>query len=421
MNITVEKSGPVDTVVTAPPSKSYTHRALICGALGSGTTTIRYPLYSEDTELTIRALSDLGIDISADPFRVTISGCNGVLPNSSEKTLDLNNSGTSLRLLTSIALLSRYPVVLTGSRRMQERPISPLAEALPAIGGNVEFLKSNGFPPLRVSGHLSGGRIAIDGSISSQFISSVLLAAPYADHDVDIILPSPPASASYLDITVDVMQKFGAQVTREGYTKFQVSTKSRYAGREYLVEGDYSSASYFFAAAAVCGGKVTVKNLEPESVQGDRRFLEALEMMGCHVTKGPDWVSVERTESLKGLVFDMATSPDTAQTLCIAAALATSPTTITGVGHLKYKESDRVTAMADRLQALGADVIVENDSITIRPGKLHGGTIDPENDHRTAMSFAILGLAVGGITITNAECVEKSFPEFWDVFRGMIP
>jgi 3-phosphoshikimate 1-carboxyvinyltransferase len=419
MIVTPPRLGAVDSVVTTPPSKSYTHRALITGALGAGTTVIYNPLFAEDTRLTIKALQELGVPVTLTRDRFRVEGCNGELPCDHEATLDLNNSGTSLRLLTSLALLSAYPVILTGSTRMQERPIGPLAQALPEIGGRVEFLKSEGFPPLKVSGHLKGGNVTIDGSMSSQFISSILLAAPYADSDIEVVIPSPPASQSYLDITLDVMKAFGANVEREGYARFRVSSTDRYSSRTYPIEGDYSSASYFFALAAICGGRMTVKNLAPESVQGDRRFLDALREMGCSVSYSPEGVTVERTGDLKGITFDMATSPDTVQTLCMVATMAKSPTTITGTGHLKFKESDRIASTAERLRALGGDVTVGNDRITIRPAPLHGGTIDPANDHRTAMSFAVLGCGIGGITIENAECVGKSFPGFWELLSGV--
>ncbi len=257
----------------------------------------------------------------------------------------------------------------------------------------------------------------MDGSISSQFISSILMAAPYAEQEIEVRIPSPPASASYLDITLDVMQAFGAVVHRTGYERFSVDSGHRYRGQEYTIEGDYSSASYFFAMAAICGGSVTVKNLRPDSVQGDRRFLDALAAMGCRVSSGTQSVTVEHTGELRGITIDMATSPDTVQTLCMVAAVAKTPTTITGIGHLKFKESDRITGTAERLRALGGKVYVGNDSLTIRPAPLHGGTIDPLNDHRMAMSFAVLGLGIGGITIENAECVNKSFPGFWEMLK----
>ena len=410
----------VDLEMTAPPSKSYTHRALITGALGSGTTAIINPLDAEDTRLTINALRTLGVPVDMKPGRVTIEGCNGNLPARSGTTLDLGNSGTSLRLLTSLALLCNHPVILTGSPRMQERPIYPLAGALMSLGGAVEFLNKNGYPPLRVSGSLQGGTAIIDGSISSQFISSILMAAPYAEQEISVVIPSPPASRSYLDITLEVMRDFGAQVMRESYERFTVSNRHRYTGRTYPIEGDYSSASYFFAIAAICGGRVTVRNLVPASVQGDRRFLDALRSMGCTVTFSDNAVTVERTGGLRGITIDMSSSPDTVQTLCMVAAVAGTPTVITGISHLKFKESDRISSTAERLRLLGGDVLVSANRITIRPAALHGGSIDPAQDHRTAMSFAVLGCGIGGITIQDAECVNKSFPNFWEALSGVV-
>lgn len=421
MIVTVEKISGVDLTFTAPPSKSYTHRALIAGALAEGKTTLFRPLEAEDTRLTAGALRSLGVVLEDQPGRILITGCKGTLNNRKPTTLDLDNSGTSLRLLTTLALLCQYPVTLTGSARMQERPIGPLAGALPALGGTVEFLQKDGYPPLRVSGKLLGGPVVIDGSMSSQFISSILMAAPYAQKEVEVIIPSSLASASYLDITMSVMEAFGAKVTRTGYERFVVSNTDRYQAQRYTVEGDYSSASYFFALAAICGGKVTVKNLAPASVQGDRRFLDALQAMGCTVTYGTKSVTVENSGKLRGITFDMATSPDTVQTLCMVAAVASTPTTLTGIGHLKFKESDRISSTAERLRLLGGDVQVSDDRITIRPAPLHGGSIDPANDHRTAMSFAVLGCGIGGVTLQDAECVNKSFPSFWEQLLRVIP
>jgi 3-phosphoshikimate 1-carboxyvinyltransferase len=420
MNITPPRAGPVDMEITAPPSKSYTHRALIIGALGTGITIIKQPLYAQDTQLTINALRILGTTITEKPDRITVNGCSGTFSNPELTILDLGNSGTSLRLLASLALLCRYPVILTGSARMQERPIGPLAQALSHLGGLPEYQKKAGYPPLKVSGHLKGGSVTIDGTMSSQFISSVLIASPYAEKEVEVIIPSPPVSQSYLDITLEVMRAFGADVKQDGHSGFHVNNLRHYTGRKYRIEGDFSSSSYFFAIAAICGGRVTVHNLVPQSVQGDRRFLEALRLMGCTVTYSRNAVTVERSGSLKGIIFDMSSSPDTVQTLCMVAAMAKEPTTITGISHLKFKESDRISGTAERLQALGGVVQVSDDQITIFPSPLHGGSINPADDHRTAMSFAVLGLGIGGVTITNAECVNKSFPGFWDSLAGVM-
>jgi len=409
----------VESRFSAPPSKSYTHRAMIIAALANGMSFLHNPLIADDTLLTRKALESLGVRIYDGQDLVRVSGMDGQFVCGHEKILDLGNSGTSFRLLTTLSLLCDQPVVLTGSSRLQERPIGPLADALSSLGGTVEFLEKTGCPPLRVRGTLKGGTAKIDGTMSSQFISSVLIASPYAQQPVELEIPSLPVSRSYLDVTVKIMRAFGARVMMDDQHRwFQVSNRHHYQARSYDIEGDYSSASYFFAIAAVCGGRVVVENLNPHSVQGDRQFLGILRSMGCTVHEGPDTITVERTGDLQGIDCDMSSLPDTVQTLCMVAAVASTPTTIRGISHLKYKESDRITSTAEKLNQLGGDVRVGPDSITVIPRSLHGGTIDPADDHRTAMSFAVLGLGIGGITIEHAECVAKSFPGFWDALAG---
>jgi len=423
LNRTIRRHGEVDLTFAAPPSKSYTHRALIAGALATGETVIRQPLDAVDTRLTAGALRSLGASITWETWEqdnVRIAGTGGLLSCLGGPTLDLGNSGTSLRLLASLSLLCDHPVLLTGNQRMQERPIGPLADAITHVGGSVSFLKKPGYPPLRITGHLIGGQVTIDGSESSQFISSLLLAAPYADHPMTITVAGMPASRSYLDVTVDVMRWFGAEVSEETVNIFTVSNRQRYAGRTFTVEGDYSSASYFFAIAAICGGRVKVTGLAPASVQGDRRFVDALADMGCSVRYEKDAVTVERAGPLAGITADMSSSPDTVQTLCMVAAVAKSPSVITGISHLKFKESDRISTTAENLRRLGGDVRAGDDRIRIRPAPLHGGTIDTAADHRTAMSFAVLGLGIGEVTITDTECVDKSFPGFWKSLTGVM-
>ena len=420
MIVTLPQRRNIELSVTAPPSKSYTHRALIAAALAEGTSTIAHPLMADDTKLTVAALQKLGVRITGNEKNLTIAGCDGKLSCAPGTVLDLDNSGTSLRLLATTALLADHPVTLTGSARMQERPIGPLAATLHGLGGMIVFAKKDGYPPVTIGGRLLGGNATIDGSASSQFASSVLMAAPYAKGPVDLTITGQPASQSYLDITAEVMTDFGAAIRREGYRHFVVSNRERYTGHTYVIEGDYSSASYFFALAATCGGTVTVAGLKPLSVQGDRRFLAALEMMGCKVTYGHDSVTVTHEGPLEGITIDMSSAPDTVQTLCMVAALAKTPTVITGISHLKYKESDRIAVTADRLRALGGKVTTQSDRIVIMPAPLHGGTIDPAGDHRTAMSFAVLGLGIGGVRITGADCVNKSFPGFWQILSQVM-
>jgi 3-phosphoshikimate 1-carboxyvinyltransferase len=348
-------------------------------------------------------------------------GCSGSFPCREMVTLDMDNSGTSFRLLTAAALLCSQPVIFMGSPRMQERPVGYLVDALNSIGGRIRYLGKVNYPPIIVEGTIRGGVVSIPGSISSQFISALMISAPYAESDVEILVTGEIASRSYLDITAECMEIFGVKPAREGYHRFMIRPGTRYQGRDYTIEGDYSSASYFFAIAAVTGGMVDVEGLNPVSVQGDRMFVEALGRMGCRVTYQADTVRVERAGELTGITIDMSSSPDTVQTLCMVAAMASSPSHITGISHLKYKESDRLKATVDLLNGLGGNAHMTGDAIIINPVPLHGGTIDPGDDHRTAMSAAVLALTRGDITIRNAECVEKSFPDFFNIVRGIAP
>lgn len=419
MNITLPKTEGHDFLVTAPPSKSYTHRALIIAAIAEGVSEIKNPLDSGDTRVTCRALRALGSEITGNNGHLSVTGCSGNFPGEKTVTLDMENSGTSLRLLTAVALLRKTPVIVTGSPRMMERPVGYLVEALNSIGGRIRYLGNANFPPILVEGSIHGGTVSIPGSISSQFISALMISAPYAETNVDVMVTGEVASRSYLDITTECMEAFGVKPEREAYHRFMVRPGRGYKGRSYTIEGDYSSASYFFAIAAVTGGTAEVAGLNPKSVQGDRMFVDALANMGCRVTLLADSVRVEGTSDLEGVTMDMSSSPDTVQTLCMVAAMAKTPSFITGISHLRFKESDRLRATVDLLNRLGGDASLEGDGIEIRPAALHGGTIDPGNDHRTAMSAAVLALTRGDITILDAECVDKSFPRFFDMVRGI--
>ena len=418
MEVKPRKTGPVDLHFSAPPSKSYTHRALIAAALGRGESSILEPLEAEDTRVTMDALRMMGVGITRRKRGYSITGTCGTLSCSGDTVIDMQNSGTSMRLLASVATLCGRPVVLTGSPRMKERPLGPLAEALSRLGATIAFLEKEGFPPVRVSGNLLGGSTRVDAGASSQFVSSILIAAPCARRDVDLELGPGIASPSYIDLTLDVMRSFGIGVERDGYRRFLVPAGQVYRGRTYAVEGDYSSASYFFAIAALCGGRVRVRNLNPRSCQGDRGFLDALSRMGCSVGSRDGTVEVLSDGELDGIDVDMSSAPDTVQTLCMVAARAKGETRISGIGHLRYKESDRLEGTARLLRGLGGDAEVDGDSLIVTPSTIHGGTVDPGGDHRTAMSFAVLGLATGNVKIIHAECVSKSFPGFWEQLAG---
>jgi len=406
----------IEACIAAPPSKSYTHRALIAAACADGRSVISHPLQSEDTGVTITALRQLGAGITGTD-EIVVEGTGGSFTPSPGCTIDCRSSGTSMRMLISLSLLADVPVCLTGSQRMQERPVAPLVDALNAAGGKIRYLKESGFPPVCVDGEFRGGNIEIDASASSQFLSSALMAAPCGAEETEITTPCEPASRAYIDITADVMATFGAPVGRDGYRRFSVSPEG-YAPADYAVEGDYSSASYFFAIAAVCNGTVEVTHLNPASCQGDRVFPGLLAEMGCRVTEGSRSVRVTADGGLTGVTVAMGDAPDVVQTLAAVAPFADGPTTITGIRNLRVKESDRISAVV-RIAALGgASAEVSDDTVTIHPGRLPGGgVIDPEDDHRTAMSAAVVALGRGDVGILHPGCVQKSFPGYWDVLR----
>jgi len=419
VNIRLPRHDQIELRFTAPPSKSGTHRALIAASLASGgSSEISRPLRAEDTLCTRAALERMGVRMNDAGESIRIEGAGCVLDGGEgHVTLDCRNSGTTLRLLTSVSLLHRSPVTLNGSARMQERPIGPLIDALRTVGAEVVYEKRDGYPPLTVSGTLLGGPVVIDAGISSQFVSSVMIAAPCACEPVEITLRGQQVSRSYLDITAEVMGSFGVGVTGGADGRIMIENRG-YRARDYRVEGDYSSSSYFFAMAAVCGGRVTVSNLNPSSLQGDRRMLAILAEMGCSVSAQGEEVTVERNGPLSGLSLHMEQTPDIIQTVAAVACFAGTPTTIEGTANLRHKESDRVAAIMSVCECGGASVDIGKDSIVIHPGSRHGGgVLDPANDHRTAMSAAVVALGRGDVTITGAECVGKSFPGFWDALR----
>lgn len=417
VEVTLARRRRVDLTVAAPPSKSLTHRALVVAALADSESEIVRPLEAGDIARTRAGLAALGIRVVGDADALRVQGCAGRLPLDAPAVVDAGDSGTSLRFLTGLATLGRHQVTLTGSARMQERPIGLLGEAVAALGGEVRYARCPGFPPLTVRGPVQGGGVAMPGDISSQFVSALLIAAPCWADGLALTLTTPPVSASYLDLTTAVMAAFGVEVRQEE-RNFLVEP-GRYRSRRYVVEGDWSSASTFFSIGAVCGGRVRVDHLDQGSAQGDRRFLDALAAMGCRVRADATGVVLESDGVLDGVEIEMATSPDTVQNLAAVAAFARGQTTITGTAHLRYKESDRVAAIAQVLRGFGAGVEVGEDQITISPGPRRGHlVVDPVHDHRTAMSAAVLGLGSGDVTVQEAECVAKSFPGFWEALQG---
>ncbi len=412
---------PVAASVRLPGSKSITNRALLLAALADGESRLIAPLHSEDTFYMASALREMGVTIEETPGGdFVVAGRRGRL-DAPGKPLFIGNSGTTVRFLTAAACFAPAgtDVVLDGVARMRERPIRDLIGALLTLGVDAECLNGHGCPPVRVrGGGMTGGRCRLRGDVSSQFLTALLQAAPYAAHDVEIEIVGELISKPYIDITQSVMQSFGVSLVNEDYRWLRVPTGQRYVGREYVIEADASNASYFLAAAAVTGGTVTLENLGTDSIQGDIRFLDVLERMGCTVTRGPS-VTLTGPVRLSAIDADMDAIPDTAQTLAVVAAFADGPSHITNIASLRVKETDRVKAIAKELPKLGVRVDKGPDNWTITPaadGVYTPAEIDTYDDHRMAMAFAVAGLRVP-ITLNNPACVAKTFPDFWERWK----
>jgi 3-phosphoshikimate 1-carboxyvinyltransferase len=408
----------VDAVVGIPGSKSITHRALIAAGLAEGRSEIKNFLECEDTLFTLRALRELGVRISASREEIAVLGTGGrFAPSSGIKEIFLGNSGTSYRFLLSTVALANGNYLLTGAQRMHERPIGELVQALSKLGVEASCVAKPGFPPVFVKAKgIRGGKAEIRGNKSSQYVSSLLLTGPCAQGaDTEIEVKEDLTSRPYVDLTLDVMGRFGGRVVREGYGYFRIPAGQGYRGCEFFVEGDVSSASYFWAAAAVTGGTVATKNIRPfSSKQGDIHFLQILERMGCSVGRGTDGVVVHGG-SLRGIEADMNSMPDMVPTLAAIALFAGGKTVIRNVSHLRYKESDRLRSIALELGKIGGAIEELPDGLIIRGGKpLSGAVVNPHDDHRIAMSLAVVGLKVPGIKIKEEDCVKKSFPQFWE-------
>jgi 3-phosphoshikimate 1-carboxyvinyltransferase len=406
----------VDQEVHIPPSKSYSNRALIAAALADGVSLLVHPSMSDDTKVLTEGLKQFGVKIRDIPEGLEVTGCGGNV-NAPTREIFLGNAGTAMRFLTSFATLAQGETMLNGDARMRQRPLNDLLESLRSAG--IKCSGNNGCPPVKITGgNFSGGPIDMKADISSQFVSSILLAAPYAKHPLLLRLHGNTRSLPYIDMTLHVMRSFGAKVESLDASTFTVSNTDRYIGHTFEIEGDASSATYFWAAAAITGGRVVITNLSTESLQGDLKFLKTLSDMGCHVRHDEHSIEVQGG-TLYGIEVDMNDLPDCVPTLAVLAAFAGSPTTILNVGHLRYKETNRLTALATELTKIGARVEVFEDGLTIHPQQLHGAIIETYNDHRIAMSFAVAGLRIPGIEIMNPMCVSKSFPNFWDEFSKL--
>ncbi len=418
--------GPLDAAVTLPGSKSITNRALITAALADGTSLLTGLLLAEDTRLMIDALRALGVAVTVDKdtCAAEVTGCRGYIPAEGAQ-LSCGNAGTVMRFCTALVALGQGRFELDGTSRMRERPIGQLVEVLQALGAGVEYFGRDGYPPLAVhSNGLRGGRVSFRSPESSQMVSAVLLASPYAAGDVFIEVTGDRPSTPYLKMTTKVMERFGVTVVEQygvESSELIVEAPQRYRGTSYAIEPDASNATYFLAAPAVAGGRVTVEGLGTDSIQGDMRFVEVLEMMGCRVETAPTEVTVHgpvEGQRLRGLDIDLSDMPDTVQTLAVLALFADGPTTIRNVANLRIKETDRLSALNNELTKLGAAVSERSDGLQIiPPDELVPAAIDTYNDHRMAMSFALVGLQCPGVVINDAQCCEKTFPDFFARFE----
>ncbi|MEO8601982.1 MAG: 3-phosphoshikimate 1-carboxyvinyltransferase [bacterium] len=406
---------PPDADVTVPGSKSISNRVALLAALADGPSTLDGILFSDDTRHMAAALRGLGVQVEADEAaaRLTIDGCGGRWPNAAAE-LFVGNAGTAMRFLVAALCLGHGTYRIDGSPRMRERPIQELVDALAPLGGSASCERGRGTPPVVVRARgLTGGRTTLSAARSSQFLSALLQVAPYAQHDVDIELRGEVIAQPYIDMTIAVMAQWGVAVERDGYRAFHIRAGQRYGARRYAVEPDASSAHYFWAAAALCGGRVRVAGLSRASLQGDVQFAALLERMGAAVTWSDDAIEVRGRGRLDGLTVDMNDCSDTAPTLAAIAPFASAPVRIDNVAHLRLQESDRLAAVASELTRLGARVEERADGLTVWPSALHGGAVETYDDHRIAMAFALIGLKVPGVVIQAPGCVAKTFPDYF--------
>lgn len=405
--------------VTIPGSKSLSNRLLLLAALAEGETTLTNLLDSDDIRHMLTALEQLGVSYRlSDNKRVcTVTGLAGKLARGQVATLFLGNAGTAMRPLAAALCAGEGEFELTGEPRMAERPIGDLIDALRPLGAEVTYLGETGYPPLKIkSQKLQGGHVSIDGSISSQFLTALLMAAPLIDGDLTIEVRGELVSKPYIDITLDVMAKFGVTVENDNYQKFVCHTGQQYRSPgQIMVEGDASSASYFLAAGAIAGGPVRVHGTGTASVQGDRLFAEVLEKMGAEVIWSENWIEVKRTGALQAVDLDLNHIPDAAMTIATTALFAEGTTRIRNIYNWRVKETDRIAAMATELRKLGATVEEGHDWIAVTPvEKLTPAAIDTYNDHRIAMCFSLAAFALEGVVINDPGCTSKTFPDFFE-------
>lgn len=424
MKLKVKNISNIGGVVKAPPSKSYSHRAVILASMANGTSKLYDMLFSEDTLASINVCRSLGAEITKTEEYLKVVGTGGKLHNSSKDPIDLANSGTTLRLMTSVSALSDNDVILTGDESLQTRPMDLLIESIKALGVNAKSLKDNGKAPILIKPGYAGGETNISGSVSSQYISSILISSPLSDEGVTLFVLPDFKSRPYVDMTLDIMKKFGVKVLKGFYIKHDDCTKEHkscridefkvkrqsYVPCDYTVEGDYSSASYLLAAIAINGGHARVLNLFKNSKQGDKLILEILEKMGADITVHEDYVEISSDGNLNGIDINLSNAPDLLITVAVLAAMANGTTNITGVKHARVKETDRIDTTCRQLEKLNCKLEEFEDGMSITGG-VTGGVVDSCGDHRLAMAFSLIGLK-HDIEIVNGEVFDVSFPNF---------
>jgi 3-phosphoshikimate 1-carboxyvinyltransferase len=411
---------PLNATVRVPGSKSLTNRALLIASLANGTTHLTNALFSDDSRYFARALQNLGFDVQLNEtnHEMTVTGLGGKIP-STKAELFIGNAGTAARFLSAFLTLGNGEYILDGEPRMRERPIGDLIDSLTQLGAKLET--TNNCPPVKIiASGLPGGKTTIAGDISSQFLSALLMVAPYAQHPIEVTLSTDLNSKPYVDMTISIMKDFGVEIKRDGYSQFTIIPSHFSPFTSYPIESDASAASYFFAAPAICGGAVKVENISNKSVQGDIGFLDVLTKMGCTVTETDNCILITGHSELHGIDVDMRDIPDTAQTLAAVAPFASSPTRIRGIASARVKETDRVHATCTELARLGVQVEEHEDGMTIYPCQtFKPADIQTYNDHRMAMAFSLVGLRFDGVTIENPSCVSKTFPNYFEVLETL--
>lgn len=411
----------LNATVEIPGSKSYTNRALLIAALAEGESVLNNPLYSDDTKYMIKSLEKLGVKITKEEKRVVVHGRGGIFNNIKSTELFCGIAGTTSRFLTGLSALVGEEITITGEGKILERPIGELVDGLRQIGTHIEYLGKKGSLPLRIDGkNIDGNEIAIKGNVSSQYFTSLLMIAPMLKNGLKIKVIGEQVSKSYIDITVDIMREFGVEVINNDYKEYIVRAGQSYKAREYNIEGDWSSASYFCCIGALHKGQITIKNLNNNSVQGDKEFPKLIEKTGAEVIYSKDGVIIKGGNQINPLEVDMEQMPDTAMSIAVLLSFANGISKIIGLSTLKAKETDRLLAIKNELAKIGIRSEIGDDFIIIHGGnpEIQKGTeVETYHDHRIAMSLAITGSKIDNIVIQNPDVVSKSFANFWDVLK----